>query len=207
MAPSSPTVAGDNQPGADTCAHVPPAGLLITSWNTRGFLDSEASSQRTRERRHPCLQRSCESSDIECLQETYGKVEFLRALSTVLTQWHIFGPVVGATSMCSKDHLLIQKTGDDMWRQAVVGILLGNALWVLTPGRSSELVDFSADKSVTPRFGTEIRFRGRWQRTPLPLPTGAFAVSSVQMRRKRYKWPQHRHWTLTAQGSPSLDVD
>ena len=50
-----------------------------------------------------------------------------------------------STSVCLKDHLLIRKTGDEKWRHAVVvGFLPGNALWLLTAGRSIELVGVSA---------------------------------------------------------------
>ena len=36
-----------------------------------------------------------------------------------------------STLMCLKDHLFIRKTGDEKWGHAVVvGIPLGNALWV-----------------------------------------------------------------------------
>ena len=50
------------------------------------------------------------------------------------------------TLMCVKDHILIQKIGDEKRRHAVVvGIPPANALWVFSPGRSTELEDFSAD--------------------------------------------------------------
>ena len=60
-----------------------------------------------------------------------------------------------STLTCLGDQLLIRKTGDEKWRHAVVeGIPPGYVLWVLTPGRSTKLVDFSADTKKVGRNST-----------------------------------------------------
>ena len=40
---------------------------------------------------HRCLQRLDDANDIVCLQETHGRIEFLRALCAIQTRWHIVG--------------------------------------------------------------------------------------------------------------------
>ena len=77
------------QPTRDTCVHVPTGGLRCVSWNTRGFLGSTASSQRSREQKHIYLTRLARNSDIICLQETQD--EFLQAVQILHTQFRLFG--------------------------------------------------------------------------------------------------------------------
>ena len=48
-------------------------------------------------------------------------------------------------AVVARNHVLIQKTGEEVASCRSAGILRGNALWVLTPGRSIELADFRAD--------------------------------------------------------------
>ena len=73
--------------------------------------------------------------------------------------------------MCLEDHLLIWNIGDEKWRHAVVvGILPGNAPWVLTPGRSTALVDFSADTLIDAKI---------WDGARLPRSTADWSVRGV----------------------------
>ena len=100
---------------------------------------------------------------------------------------------------------LDRKTSDEKWRHGVVvGILPGNALWVLTPSRSIELVDFTADTLRDAKI-----LHGVQLPSARPRPTGAYAVSSVQVSwKKRSNWQLHRRWiTKLLRGSPSLNVD
>ena len=107
-----------------------------------------------------------------------------------------------STLMCLKDQLLVRKTGDEKWRHAVVeGIPPGNALWVLNPGRSTKLVDSSADTKNLDGI-----------RLPKSVPVDSVAtadrsvhsVFSVQV-----SWrPLLRRWILMlVRGSTSLHVD
>ena len=103
-------VAGGGQPATDTCVSIPPAGLRIASWNTRGLLGFTASPQRTREREHHCLQRLCDSSDTVCLQESHGNIEVLRALSTIHSQWHMAANFVEGNVNAGGSAKLIRKS-------------------------------------------------------------------------------------------------
>ena len=80
-------VAGGKQLDSHTCTP-------CSHGNTRGLLGSTFLAQCTSETKHHCVQRLCESSDIECFQETHGKTEFFRSLSTIHTQWHMVGTFV-----------------------------------------------------------------------------------------------------------------
>ena len=64
----------------NTGVHIPEGGLRCVTWNTRGLIGSPLSSQLSRERKHSYFSRLTGSKDIICLQEIYGKDEFLHAL-------------------------------------------------------------------------------------------------------------------------------
>ena len=107
--------------------------------------------------------------------------------------------------MCLAYHLLVQKTGDEKRRHdAVAGIPPGNALCVLTPGRSNELVDFSADT---------LRDAEIWDGARLPWPVAEdsaanadWSVGGVCSPDELDNWPQLKQPTLTvARGPPSLN--
>ena len=60
----------------DTCAHISAAGLLVASWNTRGWLGSAGPAHDSRGKKHRCVQRLCELNENVCLQETRERLEF-----------------------------------------------------------------------------------------------------------------------------------
>ena len=83
--------------------------LFAREWNTRGILDSTASSPNSRERKHR-LQRLCENNDGICLQDTQGKTEFLQALLVLHTQYHMVGKVVNDQFNTGSSAILVRKT-------------------------------------------------------------------------------------------------
>ena len=102
-----------------------------------------------------------------------------------------------------------REIGDEKWRHAVVvGIPPGNALWVLTPGRSIELVDFIADRLRDAKIWDGVRL-------PRSVPVDSAATADRSVRgvfspgwKQRSSWLLHKRWILMlVRGSPFLNVD
>ena len=96
-----PYVMGRRLGLTDTCAHISDACVRVASWNMRGLLGSTASGQGSRERKHRCLQRLCESNGIVCLQKPMATLIFyMRCLPT--TRNGIWWDPRGWTCRCKK---------------------------------------------------------------------------------------------------------
>ena len=104
---------------------------------------------------------------------------------------------------------LSRENGDEKWRHTVVvGIPPGNALWVLTPGRSIKLVDFIADRLRDAKIWDGVRL-------PRSVPVDSAATADRSVRgvfspswKQRSSWLLHKGWILMlVRGSPFLNVD
>ena len=89
--------------GVDTCVHIPPAGLRVASWNTTGFWAPQPQLSAHGKGSTTAFGRLSESSDIVCLQETHGQMEFLRAFVHCSVSSRV-GILIGDLDICEPEY-------------------------------------------------------------------------------------------------------
>ena len=87
----------------NTRVHVPDDGLRCVSWNTRGLIRSVCTSQISRELKLNYFKRLIENNNVViCLQEVYGKDEFLQATQVWAPRFSLFGTVFTRQRECRR---------------------------------------------------------------------------------------------------------
>ena len=97
--------------GRDTCGHFPDGGLRCSTWNTRGLVGSDFTSQKKRELKLKYF-RKLSDNNILCLQEVHGKDEYLQAFQVLAPRFSFFGTFIpgnedaGGLAICIHKDLL-----------------------------------------------------------------------------------------------------